>query len=240
MKVIVALRHKSKISQKTKVRRISKLRTSMEQMRARLKRDLRSSDPSRFLTALAVSMLDATGQDALSAKKKNVKFEDDAPHQVNLKLHRGRSSIIANPVIVRALRDAYEAVDDEQDNLFKHDTGEVTPASVEDYLGKFGLTSEQVRGFNASQTIQDRLLKVRASGGALPSHWKSKQKVLRTEFSNTIAAVAADFGLAAETLQEEYLMPGLEASYLKDGSFTVREASAQAMSLLLRTSMIDL
>lgn len=239
MKVIVALRAKEKAStdpEKTSravARRLSKIKSSLEQMRSKMKRDLRSDDPNRFLTALAVAMLDETGHDAVDAKKKHIRFdeeEDSVSSSVMVKLQKGRGSRVANPMIVQALRNAYETIDDDNDDLFRHDVGQVTAASVTDYLTAFDLNAEKIRGYNANDRLQSALTEMRAKGSELPKHGRSKQKVLRTEFQQALSTTASAIGLDSEVFRSKYLMPGLEASYLKDGHFALKSASLQEFS----------
>lgn len=225
---------------RAKTKRLSKLKDSVEQMRGRLKRDLRSSDPDKFLTALAVSMLDETAIDPVAARKKHVLFgEDEDVNSVMFKVNRSSKAMIASPHVVQALRSAYERIDADDDELFRHDTGQVTAEAVGNYLAKFGLTSEMLRGYNSNQILQTCLANLRAKGGALPRHWRSKEKVLRSEFDKALKMTANVVGLDEPTLRSEYLAPGLEAAYRKDGTFGMRESSLQAVQVWLRYAASD-
>jgi len=239
----IALRHKNRTTvqvdkeSRSKARRLAKLRTSVEDMRSKLRRDLRSSDPNRFLTALAVGILDETNENPITAKRKHVRFGDeDAPSAATMRFNRqGKSRLkrVASPHIVQALNNAYEAIEDDDEDLFKHDLGHVTAEHVNDYLAKFGLKEADLRGFNANRELQERLARVRAAGKALPKNGRARQKVLRAEFAKTLDEVADLVGHDSATIRGKYLMPGLEASYLKDGSFGVKEAS-ESSALLSR------
>jgi hypothetical protein len=226
VKIVVALRAKDRAAPKATSRRLAKLRVSIEQMRARVERDLRSSDPDRFLTALAVAVLDETATEPLDAQKKHVRFSDDEDAtSVMVRLQKGKRSRVANPLVVEALRNAYEAVEDEDESIFRHATGRVSAEAMNRYLSAFDLTSEKVRGFNANSTLQQHLTATRLRGGTLPRHGRSKQKVLASEFQKALTATAEYVGLDEQLLRAKYIAPGLESSYLKDGQF-MREASS--------------
>lgn len=239
MRTIVALRHIDRGADEKDVRaaarRMSKLQASVEKLRVGLKRDLRSSDPERFLTALAVALLDETGVDPIAAKKKHVRFsEDEDTTSVMFKVNRHAKGTVANPIVVKALRNAFEAIDDEDDDLFRHPTGMVSSEAVTTYLGKYGLTSEKLRGFSASSRLQTKLTKIRARGGVLPKHGMAKKKMLRAEFERALTETATELALDPASIRAKYLAPGLEAAFLKDGTFVEKRANSAAFNVWLR------
>lgn len=207
---------------KSRSRRLSRLQSSMSALHAKVKRDLRSSDPDRFLTALAVGIMAETGEDpVIGARKKHVHLGDDGAYY----RRGGKKRAITNTAIVHALEDAYEAKEDD-DELFAHDMGRVTADMVDQYLSGFKLSMKDVRGMLAAQQVVAKLRRARAKGSELPKHKRSRTKVLTNEFMKVLGDVADDAGVEAEMLRYNFLAPGLEGSYLSDGSVEGRTASS--------------
>lgn len=199
------------------MRRMTQIRTSMKDLHAKLERDLRSSDPDRFMTALVVGLMIETNEDPVySWQKKNVLMDDS---KVAYFRTRGRKKSITNSALIRALSDAYEAIEDDDEDLFSHDTGKVTSEMVGDYLSQFKLSVQDLRGFNASSVLQSELRKIRTRGPELPKQKKTRAKILRSEFLKGLEATSTQIGLEADLIRSAYLPAGLEASYLSDGSF---------------------
>lgn len=237
MKLVVAVRAKAKglFSEERKPRatnrRLNRIQSSMEALQARVRRDLRSSDPDRFLTALAVGLITETNEDPVTSwQKKNVQIED----RTAVFRTKGKRKAITNGAIVRALADAYEAVEDGDEELFAHDTGRVTAEMVNDYLGASKLSLKDIRGYNANCVMQSKLAEIRASGPELPRHKRSRLKVLRGEFFKALEGTAEEIGLEADMIRFNYLPQGLEASYLSDGSLNRTACSVEAAHVAYR------
>jgi hypothetical protein len=187
----------------------------MEALQAKVKRDLRSSDPNRFLTALAVGLMAETSEDPVfSWRKKNVQLDDREAYF----RAKGKRKPITNASIVRALADAYEAVEDVDDELFAHDTGRVTADMVNEYLGGFKLNMSDIRGFNANRIMSSKLSQVRSEGPELPRQKRSRTKLLQGEFLKALEATAEEVGLEADMIRFNCLDPGMEAAYLDNGT----------------------
>lgn len=199
------------------MRRLNRIRNAMKDMTSSVERDLRSSDPDKFMTALVVGLMSETNEDPVfSWRKKNVQMDDN---KVAYFRTRGRRKSITNSGIVQALSEAYETIEDEDEDLFIHDTGHVTSEMVNDYLGQFKLSSQDIRGFNASTVLQSELKRIRARGPELPKARKARSKLLRKEFLQGLETTAHQVGLEEDLIRSEYLPPGLEASYLSAGTF---------------------
>lgn len=213
-----------------KAERIQKLGQAIKKLRSKVKKDLRSSDPEIARTALAVALMDHTyervGND-LSAKdghfgvtgwkRKHVSFQPDAAFIKYV----GKSGVkqekkITDKSIRKALRDAYDAMKDNGAGLLQWDSGRVTPEKVNAYLKPFGITAKDIRGFHANHEMRERLKKVRT--GQLPTDRKERQTQLKAEFKEALEDTAKAVGHEASTLKSQYLVPGLESSYLKDGT----------------------
>jgi hypothetical protein len=217
---------------KKKAERIEKLRKSIGKLRTTIKRDMKSSDPEKSLTALAVALMDHTyervGNDESAKdghfgvtgwKKKHITF---GPKGATIK-YVGKSGVkhekkVTDPGIKNALKDAYEACDGDNNCLFSGDWGTVSAEKVNEYLDQFDITAKDLRGFHANREMQERLKAIRGKGKALPEEKKAKEKLLKAEFLEALEASAEAVGHEPATLRSQYLVPGLEESYMKDGS----------------------
>ncbi len=218
--------------EKKKAERIEKLRKNIGKLRAKVKKDLHSQDPEKTLIALAVALMDHTyervGNDE-SAKdghvgvtgwcKKHVSF---GPKSALIK-YVGKSGVkhekkITDPAIRTALKDAYEAVEGDDDAILSWDGGHVTASKVNDYLAKFDITAKDIRGFHANREMAERLRAARKAGGKLPEDKKKRAKKLKDEFLAALDDAAEAVGHEPSTLRSQYLVPSLEDKYLEDGS----------------------
>ena len=120
--------------------------------------------------------------------------------------------------IKQALRNAYEACDGDTSCLFSGDWGSVTAEKVNEYLDPFDVTAKDLRGFHANREMSERLKAVRSKGKKIPEEKKAREKLLKGEFLKALDETAEAVGHEASTLRSQYLVPGLEESYLKDGT----------------------
>jgi DNA topoisomerase I len=222
-----------------KAKRIETLTGSIKKLRAKVKKDLRSSDPETMLTALAVGLIDHTyervGNDESAKdghfgvtgwKKKHVSFGSKGP---TIK-YVGKSGVkhekkITDAGIRSALKDAYEAADNGDSCLLAWEDGRVTAEKVNAYLEDFDITAKDLRGFHANDQMRVALKDVRAKGKKLPEDKKERAKQLKEEFKEALELTAEEVGHEASTLKSQYLVPGLEDSYLKDGTVIDKLAS---------------
>lgn len=229
MKVRVALRHKGRKPKDSVIlaKKLADLDQRARKLRAKVKRDLRSSDPDQFMTALAVAMLEEVGHEVLEAKKRHIRLSDgeENPTSVMFKMTKGKARKIASPFLIQALMSAYQTVDADEDALFTHDLGRVTAAHVTNYLDKFGLTSQDLRGMKADSLLRESLVAARAAGPKLPRLRKARQKILRAEFEQALKEASEYVNLDAKVIRSEYIHPGLEAAYLHKGLVREKQAS---------------
>lgn len=215
---------------KKKAERIEALRKSIGELRKKMRRDLKSSDPDKSMIALAVALIDHTyervgneesakdGHFGVTGwKKKHVTFN---PKGATLK-YVGKGGVkhekkVTDAGIKKALRDAYEACDDDGDCLL----GSVTAEKVNEYLEPFDVTAKDIRGFHANREMQERLKSIRSDGKDLPKEKKAKEKLLKKEFLKALDETAEAVGHEASTLRSQYLVPGLEEQFMKDGTVT--------------------
>jgi len=215
-----------------KARKVEKLKSSIEKLRAKVKKDLRSEDPSKKLTALAVALIDATyervGNDESADERGH--FGVTGWQRGHLSFGRdgvtisytGKSGVkqkkkVTDAAIKKALRDAYEAVEGEEAPIFEWEGGKITASKVNAYLQAFDVTAKDLRGFHANREMSERLRFVRKDGGELPTDKKERQKVLKAEFKKALEETAKAVGHEAATLRSQYLVPTMESDYLRDG-----------------------
>ncbi len=233
-----------------KAERLEKLRKSIGRLRSQVKRDLHSEDPDKALTALAVALIDETyervGNDQSASGKRT---EDGEAHfgvtgwqRSHISFGRNRATIqyvgksgvkqkktVSDKSILQALRNAYEAAEDEG-SLFQHPTGKVDASKVNAYLKRFDITAKDLRGFHANREMQERLRAARK--GALPEDPKERKAQLKKEWDQALEETAEAVGHEASTLKSQYLVPDIEAMFLKDGTVLDKMKAASTVLIL--------
>jgi len=217
-----------------KSKRLEKLSKSIKDLRSKVKKDLRSSDPETMLLALCLALINETGErvgnetsaeeaghfGVTGLQKKHVSFK---PNGVFLK-YVGKSGVehkrkISDTGIRKALKDAYEAADDDDSCLFHWDEGKVTASKVNSYLSDFGdLTAKDLRGFRANILMLEKLKEIRGKGGKLPEDKKERETKLKAEFKEALEGTASEIQHTPKILEDSYLTPGLAEAYKKDGT----------------------
>lgn len=236
-----------------KARRLEKLRKGIKHLRAQVKRDLRSDDPEKFLTALAVGLIDHTyervGNEGSADEghfgvsgwlKKHVSF---GRNKATIK-YVGKSGVkhrkeVTDEGLVKALRDAYEATEGPDGCLFDCEDVKVDAKKVNDYLKAFGITAKDIRGLHANKEMKSRLKAIRSQGKELPSEAKDRKKILKAEFKKALEETAKAVGHEASTLKSQYLVPGLEAQFLKDGTVSEKMHKKGHIHQLVNVSLQD-
>ena len=234
---------------KAKAKKIEGLKKHIGDLRAKVKSDLKSDDPDKMLTALAVALMDETfervGNDE-SAKdghfgvtgwqRKHISFGKKTTITYVGKSGVKHKKEITDAGLKKALRDAYEAVEGDDTEILSWEGGRVTAEKVNAYLKDFGVTAKDIRGFHANDTMQAALKAVRKGGGKLPEDKKKREKQLKEEFKKALEETAEAVGHEAATLRSQYLVPGLEEDFVDngevDGSF-VKTASERVLARYL-------
>ena len=225
---------------KKKALRIEALRKSIGDLRRKVKRDLKSDDPEKSMVALAVALIDHTyerpgNKDSADErehygvtgwKKKHVTFSGKGA----LIKYTGKAGVkhekkVTDAAIKQALREAYEACDKDSANIFSGDWGTITADKVNEYLEPFDITAKDLRGFHANREMQERLKIRRSDGGKLPSDKKAAAKILKAEFLKALEETAEAVGHEPATLRSQYLLPGIEALYMKNGTVSSKLSS---------------
>lgn len=224
-----------------KSQRYENLRKRIKHLRSQVKRDLNSDDEVKALTALAVGLIDHTYERVGSpASAKGDLNEDGEPHfgvttwtKKHVSFGKGGAKIkyvgksgvdhvkkVTDAGLVKALRRAYKCTSKDGDCIFKHEKGVIGGQQVNDYLSTFKVSAKDLRGFHANREMKERLAAIRSKGGALPEDKKDREKKLKDEFKKALEQTAEAVGHEASTLRTQYLIPGLEDGYLKDGTVT--------------------
>ena len=222
-----------------KAERLEALRKNIHKLEAQVKKDLESGDPEKVLTALAVGLMRATHErvgNEESASEGHVGVTGWSKSHV--KFSRGKATIsyvgksgvkqkkvISDKALVSKLKDAYEAC---EDDIFCHDTGTVDAKKVNAYLKKFDITAKDLRGFGANSVMKEKLEALRK--GELPTDPKERKAQLEEGFQKALEETAEAVGHEASTLRSQYLVPDLEAEYMKGRVMTrmVKTASRVA------------
>ena len=211
-----------------KAERIEKLRGSMAKLQTKVRKDVQSKDEKVRDVALAVGLMDETFErvgNPGSAKEghfgvttwrvKHIKFGKGGATITYV----GKSGVdqkkkITNPRIVGALKKVCKDKGPDDCAL------SISASDVNAYLKSFGISAKDIRGFHANTEMKVQLKKVRK--GKLPADPKEKEKKLKDEFNAALEATAERVGHEASTLKSQYLVPGVEDDYMKDG--TVNES----------------
>lgn len=221
-----------------KADRLEKLRKNMSSLRSQVKKDLKSDDPDKALTALAVALIDHTFErvgNETSAKGESTEsgekhFGVTTWQKRHISFGRGKATIkyvgksgvkqtkeVTDKAIVSALRDAYEACEEDK-GLFCYDSGKVDAKKVNAYLKKFDITAKDLRGFHANSIMQERLKAIRSKGGKLSEDKKEREVQLKKEFKEALEITAEEIGHEAATLESNYLVPGLAEEFKSKGT----------------------
>lgn len=222
----VANRHREKAE------RVEHLRKHMSDLRARVKSDLKSDDPETRMTALAVSLMDHTcervGNDE-SADEGHFGVTGWLVEHVTIKGDKatikyvgksgvGHEKTVEDGPTVTALKELTKGRKG-KDAVFDTEDARVTSECVNDYLAEFDITAKDIRGFRANDEMCKALREERSKGPkTLPKGRKEKDEILKAEFKRALETVAEVVGHEASTLRSQYLVPGLEDQFIKDGT----------------------
>jgi tRNA nucleotidyltransferase/poly(A) polymerase len=229
---------------KQKASKVEKLRTSIRHLETQVRKDLKSGDERTRMTALAVALINDTyervGNDQSAGSghygvtgwlRKHLTFSGK---KATLK-YTGKSGVrhtkqIEDSSLVSALKKAAKGKS-KDDSLFGCEDGWcVNAKDVNKYLNPFEVTSKDIRGFHANREMCDRLTEIRKDGPELPYARKEKDKILKAEFKRALKAAASAVGHEEATLKNQYLVPGLETAYMKDGTVIKNYMTASASS----------
>lgn len=217
---------------KKKAERLEKLRGKIGDLRKQVSKDLKSDDPETALTALAVALIDETYE-----RVGNDGSAEDRGHygvtgwtRGHVSFGKGKATIkyvgkagvkheksVNTAAVVKALRNAYEAVEGKETPLFAPEGMTIDARKVNSYLKDFDITAKDLRGLHANREMQERLRAARSAGGKLPTEKAARDKKLKAEFKKALEGAAEAVGHEPATLRSQYLVDGLEEAFLADG-----------------------
>lgn len=236
---------------KEKAERVEKLRHSMKDLRKQVHDDLDADDDKTRLTALAIALIDATfervGNDDSADEghfgvtgwlKKHLTFgKGKATIKYVGKSGVKHEKVVDDAKLVKALKGCCEdkSPDDPILSFGSEDADgpvKITSRDVNAYLKPFDVTAKDLRGFHANREMQEQLRTLRKKGPELPKGRKEKDKILKEEFKKALEATADAVGHEASTLRTQYLVPGLEDAYMKDGTVidNLKDASVERVA----------
>ncbi len=219
---------------KDKAKRLEGFRSKIDSLRKQVTKDIKSDDTVTRLTALAVGLIDHTYE-----RVGNEDSADEGHYGVTgwTKSHvsfKGKSAVVTyvgksgvkhkksvtDASIVSALKKACDETEGKDTSIFDHEDAKVDATKVNAYLKDFDITAKDIRGFHANTTMQEHLQAARSKGGKLPTDPKEREKKLKDEFKQALEQTAEEVGHEAATLKNQYLVPGVEDQFLKDGTVT--------------------
>lgn len=241
---------------KGKAKRLEKLRSKIGDVRKQVAKDLKSTDPEKFLTALAVALIDETyervGNDESAEERGH--FGVTGWQRKHVSFGKGKATIkytgkagvkheksIDNGSVVKALRAAYEGVSGDEGSLFAPEGFSVDARKVNEYLSTFDITAKDLRGFHANRSMQENLKAERKAGGKLPTDEKKREKQLKAEFKKALEATAEAVGHEAATLEKDYLVPGLKDAFMTDGTISgnMEKVAGVVLRYMIATCLED-
>lgn len=221
----VANRHREKAE------RLDNLQSNIGKLEDKVHEDLGSDDDRTRMTALAVALINDTyervGNDESAANghygvtgwlKKHISFNNgEAKISYVGKSGVKQTKTVSDSALVKALKDAAEGKGGD-DPLFDCEGCSVSSKEVNAYLKPFDITAKDLRGYHANREMMEALADIRSDGPSLPRDRKAKDKILKGEFARALDVVAKIVGHETATLRNQYLVPHLEETYMKDGS----------------------
>lgn len=209
-----------------KAKRLKKLTGLMSGLRKRFRKDLDASDPKTFQTALVVALIDETFE-----RVGNPESAEDGHFGVtqwqkgHVAFSNGKASVryvgksgvrqtktVSDAKIVKALKKVWGEAEGKESDLFPETDAE----AVNNYLPE-GVTAKDIRGLHANRVMRDELSKA-TTRARMPDGRKERQEALKESFKKALEATAKAVGHEPATLKGQYLVPGLEESFLKDGT----------------------
>lgn len=212
-----------------KAKRVEGLRKNLDKLRDQIKKDLKSDDLKTRMTALAVGLINDTYErvgNPDSAKDGHFGVTGWKVKHVTLGNGKatfkyvGKSGVdqekeTTDAGLISVLKEAIEGKG-KDDEIFGGDV-RIDSSVVNEYLEPLDITAKDIRGLHANRVMQERLKALRSKGGKLPEDKKEREKKLKEEFKSALEETAESVGHEPSTLKSQYLVPGLEDDYLKDG-----------------------
>lgn len=224
-----------------KAERVENLRGDISNLREKVTNDLSAKDPKKYLPALAVALIDETYERVGNAESaadghygvtgwlvKHLSFEDgEAVFRYVGKSGVKHEKVVSKAPVVKLLKKLVKGKG-KGDQVLELDDFSVKSEDVNAYLKDFKITAKDIRGYGANQEMCKALREVRREGPDLPRARKERDKILKEEFKDALEEVAEIVGHEPATLRSDYLVPGLEDSFMKDGTILATFKSSKA------------
>jgi DNA topoisomerase-1 len=216
-----------------KAKRVEKLRQNIGTLRSKVNTDLKSPEDKVRLTALAVALIDQTYERVGNDKSANENGHYGITTLTidHIKMGRGKATLsyvgksgvehtktVTDKATVAALKKAMKGRGKGDRLLCDGGDCTIRAKDVNSYLRDFNITAKDLRGMHANEEVRNRLTQIRKAGPDLPRSRKDRDKILKAEFKEALAAAAEVVGHGAATLKSQYLVPGMETAYMKDGT----------------------
>jgi len=230
-----------------KAKKVEKLRGSLAKLRSAVTKDLKSGDEKTRLSALAVGLMNDTyervGNEG-SAKDGHFGVTGWQAQHVSFSggkatiTYVGKSGVKQSKTttdagLVAGLKAALKGKSG-SDSVFDG----VDASTVNSYLKPHGITAKDIRGLHANREVQTKLKAIRGKGGKLPTDKKKREEKLKKEFEQAVAQAAEAVGHEPSTLRSQYLVPGIEDNFLRDG--TVKDKLDKQGSLARQVAALDI
>jgi tRNA nucleotidyltransferase/poly(A) polymerase len=218
---------------KAKAQRVEKLRGTIGKLRKQVKSDLASDDSKTRLSALAVALIDQTyervGNDKSASE--NGHYGITTLTVDHIKMGKGKATLsyvgksgvehtktVTDKPTITALKAAMKGRGKKDRLLCDGADCTVRARDVNAYLRQFDITAKDLRGMHANEEMRKRMTQIRKKGPQLPRGRKERDKILKAEFKEALEGTAEAVGHKASTLKSQYLVPGMEDAFLKDGT----------------------
>lgn len=196
------------------------LRDNIDKLKRRVREDLKSDDEKTRLTALITRVMICT-----SERIGNDNSRDNGhygicgfrPSQVTVEgdkiflKYKGKSGVMHEREFSdAAAADLLDKLKERKNGyIFTTETGfRVRPDRVNRYLDDFGITSKDIRGFNANRQMVMKLKNVGVT----------EEKERKHVFNDLLRKVAAKIGHTPATLRKHYLLPEIEKQFYGSGT----------------------
>ena len=228
-----------------KAERLEKLSSSISNLKKKINSDLSAKDEKTRSLALAVGLMNHTFARVGNSESASEGHYGVTGWKIDHVTFSGKSATISyvgksgvdqkKSITESKLVSALKKVCKDKkkgDSIFSCKNFSVTAEDVNKYLSDFDITAKDIRGFHANKEMQKTLRKVRSEGKSLPKDKKEKEKLLKDEFKKALEIVSKSVGHLSSTLRTQYLVPGLEDAYIKDGTVMKEMKKKSSESIL--------
>ncbi len=234
-----------------KANRVEKLRGLRGGLVKKVRKDYGSAEPKTRLSALAVGLIDLTYErvgNAGSAREGHFGVTGWQVRHFSFSGSKATISYVGKSGVKqqKTVKDAKAVAllkslakgKKPGDNILAEEGFKLTPSDVNAYLPE-GITAKDLRGLHANEEMRNALKRHRK--GSLPSDLKEREKKLKAEFKAALEEVASLVGHEASTLRSQYLVPGLEDTFVQKGKVMPKLNKQARLSIPgVRVAMVEI